>query len=228
MKKFIALVMVFGLAIPGANAASISAGSPCSKLGATTKSGNAKLTCIKSGSKKVWSTSANSVSNLDETGKRICDGNDVYNYYLDVYNMFNAMRSTDSASQQEASEYRQMGIRIEESCNVQAFSPKIYPATSTCSSGVKNQLGEIKRVFSVLTTQYKDNLSTQTRLMQEMNNFQSTGRTQEATRARIQYESVIREVQYIYPGFDNLIGAFAGLNSTCKNSGVAAPVKPVA
>jgi len=157
-------------------------------------------------------------------GKRACTGIEAYNLNIIKYNILLALRFASTGYQAEVATLRSQGILIEDSCDIDSFDPvKMKQKSIQCTIQTKSLLLEVQGKFNILNDQYIENLKSQKELVDRINFAGSSGKTQDKTKYQLQYEKVLKDVQWIYSMRDNTISTFKALDSTCANSGITEP-----
>jgi hypothetical protein len=156
--------------------------------------------------------------------KRACTGIEAYNLNIIKYNILYELRFASAGYQAEVAKLRAQGILIEDSCDIDSFDPvKMKQKSTQCTIQTKSLLLEIQSKFNILNDQYRENLKSQKDSIEKANFAGSSGKTNDQIKYQLQYEKLIRDLQWISSMRDNTIATFKALDSTCVNSGITEP-----
>jgi hypothetical protein len=157
-------------------------------------------------------------------GKRACTGIEAYNLNIIKYSILLEWRFAKAGYQTKVAKLRSQGILIEDSCDIASFDPvKMKQKSNQCTIETKSLLLEVQSKFNILNDQYIENLKSQKELIDRINFAGSSGKTQDKTKYLLQYDKMLKDVQWIYSMRDNTIATFKALDSTCANSGITEP-----
>jgi hypothetical protein len=156
--------------------------------------------------------------------KRACTGIEAYNLNIIKYNILLELRFARAGYQDKVAELRSRGILIEDSCDIDYFDPvKMKQKSTQCTIETKSLLLEVQSKFNILNGEFSKNLKSQKDSIDKANFAGSSGKTKDQLKYQLQYEKLIRDLQWISSMRDNTIATFKALDSTCVNSGITEP-----
>ena len=158
------------------------------------------------------------------SNKTVCSGVEVYKWNILQYQVLYELRYKSKGYQSVIAALKTQAGLIQDSCSVDLFDSVKYKNNSIeCNTQEKNLLVEIVPKVNLLGDQLIENAVSQKSLISKINFAESTGKTSEATKFRLQYEKLISDAQWINPMQKALISAFRALDSSCARSGVVEP-----
>ena len=95
--------------------------------------------------------------------------------------------------------------------------------STQCTIETKSLLLEVQCKFNILNGEFSKNLKSQKVSIDKANFAGSSGKTKDQLKYQLQYEKLIRDLDWISSMRDNTIATFKALDSTCVNSGITEP-----
>ena len=156
--------------------------------------------------------------------KRACTGIEAYNLNIIKYNILLELRFASAGYQAEVAKLKTQGILIEDSCDIDSFDPvKMKQKSNECTIETKFLLVEVQSKFNLVNDQFTENLEAQKVSIDKANFAGSSGKPNNQIKYQLQYEKLVRDLQWISSMRDNTIATFKALDSTCANSGISEP-----